>query len=134
MTPCIEWPGARGRDGYGWKWFEGGPKGAHRVAYIQHHGLTLADIKGQVVRHRCDNPGCVNPEHLVLGSHKDNAQDMVERKRTTGQKLTFEQAAEIRSSAKSVRNVELAQQYGVDPSQISRIRRGLHFIDERGVF
>lgn len=55
--------------------------GAHRVAYVVHHGLTLADIVGQVVRHTCDNPPCCNPAHLVLGSHADNAADRQERQR-----------------------------------------------------
>lgn len=52
-----------------------------RHVYVAHHGLSLADIKGQTVRHRCDNPGCVNPQHLLLGSAQDNSDDMVRRGR-----------------------------------------------------
>lgn len=53
----------------------------HRVTYCKHHGLTLDDIQGQVVRHTCDTPNCINPEHLVIGTNADNMQDKVDRDR-----------------------------------------------------
>ena len=54
---------------------------AHRVAYMKKHGLTHSDIAGQVVRHKCDNPRCVNPDHLELGTYKENTADMDKRGR-----------------------------------------------------
>ncbi len=54
----------------------------HRVAYCEANGVTLEAIKGIIVRHTCDNPGCVNPDHLILGSHQDNSNDMVQRGRS----------------------------------------------------
>ena len=50
----------------------------HRYSYTIHKG----DIpEGQVVRHTCDNPNCINPDHLILGTQKDNVKDMLERNR-----------------------------------------------------
>lgn len=68
QTPCIEWPGKRHRNGYG----QLGRKTAHRVAYECAHG-PIPD--GLHVLHRCDNPPCINPEHLFLGTHHDNMID-----------------------------------------------------------
>ena len=79
MEDCIEWSGSRQSSGYGRVWIPGvGTRGAHRVAYVEHHGLTLDDIEGEVIRHFvCSNPPCVNPEHLRRGTHADNMQDRV---------------------------------------------------------
>lgn len=68
-------------DGYGVVQVEGKQRLAHRMAYINAHGLTLEDIHGKVVRHTCDNPPCVNPDHLLIGSHSDNMKDMWSRGR-----------------------------------------------------
>ena len=51
---------------------------AHRLSYIIHHGHLPEDL---VVRHTCDNRPCVNPHHLLVGTPKDNAQDMMVRGR-----------------------------------------------------
>lgn len=53
----------------------------HRLVYCQASGKTLSSIKGLVVRHKCDNPRCVNPEHLEIGTSADNSRDAVIRGR-----------------------------------------------------
>ena len=53
----------------------------HRYAYCIYHGIDLSTIEGKVVRHTCDNPRCINPLHLLLGTHADNVRDKVERNR-----------------------------------------------------
>ncbi len=54
---------------------------AHRISYCLEHGLDPKDIKGKVVRHECDNPKCINPDHLMLGTQYDNIQDKIRRGR-----------------------------------------------------
>lgn len=73
-----------------------------------------------IVRHTCDNPSCVNPFHLLVGSQQDNVNDMYERKRES-RKLTDAQILEIRNSDKT--NRELGQLYNVNRAHISHIQR-----------
>lgn len=78
---CINNTGYPDKDGYGRKQVNGKRHRAHRLAYVQAHGLAIEDIAGQVIRHTCDNRKCINPEHLLIGTPKDNTADMIERGR-----------------------------------------------------
>jgi hypothetical protein len=98
---------------------------AHRVAYA----LTFPEWDGkQNVLHRCDNPSCVNPTHLFLGSQADNVTDMVAKGRahdvrgeSNGNvKLTAKQVAAIR--AEPLLQRQIAKKYGIERSVVSRIR------------
>jgi hypothetical protein len=70
---CVNWTGAKNSAGYGNVFVSGKYRNAHRAMWIATHG----DLpRKAVVCHRCDNPGCVNIEHLFLGSQLDNMTDM----------------------------------------------------------
>lgn len=137
MSDCIEWGKHRSEDGYGTLRFNGKMQKAHRVAYCQHHGLDIEAIAGKVIRHTCDNPPCVNPDHLIIGTQKENNRDRAERNRSahlTGEKngrakLTAEQVEDIRrryvKGSRICNTVTLAKEYGVCQSHISEIVRGV---------
>ena len=83
MTTCIEWDKAKLKSGYGIVSYKNKTTLAHRVAYCLHRGIDLEDIAGLVVRHTCDNPSCVKPGHLVIGTQQQNIADCVARGRRT---------------------------------------------------
>ena len=74
---CWPWQGATIR-GYGHSHANYVHYYAHRRSYEMHHGPIP---EGMVVRHRCDNPPCVNPAHLQVGTQVDNINDMIDRGR-----------------------------------------------------
>lgn len=75
---CWEWQGSCTADGYGKFWMDGKNVAAHRASFILNH---RKNPDGKMVLHTCDNPRCVNPDHLVLGTHRDNVLHMKERNR-----------------------------------------------------
>jgi len=77
---CWEWTGFRNKQGYGRFGIAGSQcVNAHRVSWTIANG-PIPD--GQFVCHKCDNPSCVNPEHLFVGSRQDNIDDMMIKKRS----------------------------------------------------
>lgn len=79
---CWIWTSAKNEHGYGQFWFRGKPRPAHHIACEQYKGSRA----GLMVLHHCDNPSCVNPAHLYLGTNADNMRDMWTRKRRVGRK------------------------------------------------
>ena len=75
LDDCIEWDGSRTQRGYG----RIGSSYAHRMMWERTHGRALQP--GEVVRHSCDNPPCVNPAHLLVGTQADNIRDSIARGR-----------------------------------------------------
>jgi len=78
---CWLWTGSLWRGGYGQYVLEGKPNSAHRLAFLSKGGRIP---HGKVVRHTCDVRRCVNPEHLILGTQRENMLDMYERGRARG--------------------------------------------------
>lgn len=75
---CWEWRGATDPDGYGVLRYQRSRMRAHRVSWQLANGPVP---KGLHVLHSCDNPPCVNPDHLFLGTHQDNVRDRDQKKR-----------------------------------------------------
>lgn len=123
---CWLWRGALGgtkrRTGVGYGKFtvNGKQYDAHRVSYELHTGTTIPE--GMQIRHSCDNPLCVNPQHLSVGTNADNVGDMVSRGRQTlGERnpqarLTEADVRAIRTSSASVG--DLAREYSVTVATI----------------
>lgn len=131
ITDCWEWIGGKNDDGYGNFYVKGkGILKAHKISYIIHIG----DIpEGMCVCHHCDNPSCVNPYHLFLGTRKDNMQDMSEKKRYVVPKLKGEKCGASKLSDKQVEEMrkiyseikistrKLGELFGISQPQACRI-------------
>lgn len=91
MEDCIDHGKTGNAGGYAACWFEHSYSALHRKAFCLANGKTLADIRGQVIRHKCDNPRCINPEHLLIGTHSDNMRDAVDRGRHANNLKNFNQ-------------------------------------------
>jgi len=125
VTGCHEWQGLRNGDGYGLVCIDHKHLLVHRVAWILNRGPIP---KSWVVMQRCDNPRCMNVDHLEAGTNRQNTADMVTKRRHAhGERhgkrvLTEEQAREIKISKDG--GLDLAERYGVSPATICKIRRG----------
>lgn len=75
-SSCVLWNKGLSHNGYGLTSVGNKTYRAHRLAYCRKHNLNHDDIRGKVVMHTCDVRNCVNPDHLVLGTHIDNMRDM----------------------------------------------------------
>ena len=128
-TGCWIWSGYKNQNGYGRVKLNGRQYAAHRLSYEAHVG----DIPlGMFICHKCDNPPCVNPDHLFCGTPRDNAIDMTIKGRGQGPKnkggangrakLTIDQVNTIKSSSEW--HHIIAERYGVSRSLISMIKNG----------
>jgi len=115
---CWNWTASKAWNGYGCFSIKSRPIKAHRYSW-EIHNSELYD--GECVCHKCDNPACVNPDHLFVGSQIDNIADR-DSKRRMSHKLSESEVVLIRGSDKP--NVFLAARYSVDPSTISLIKGG----------
>lgn len=135
VTMCQEWTGSRHPRGYGQFW-NGRSVKAHHYAYTTQVGPIPA---GMVVMHTCDNPPCVNPDHLRLGTQRDNIKDMLAKGRrasTAGERsgrsiLTRRQVEEIRSrhAAGGINMRELGDEYGVSDKTVWKLIHRLTWND-----
>lgn len=122
-TGCLLWIGFVSSTGYGKLSIRRdgrvAPRLAHRVAYE----LTKGPIpEGLCVCHKCDTPPCINPDHLFLGSHQDNNQDMARKGRARAACLTEDDVRGIIAAlARGERHAQIAARYGVSATSIDRI-------------
>jgi hypothetical protein len=130
---CWEWSGCKSVYGYGVFGVNVNNRNcrAHRVAYELWKGPIPS---GLLVRHKCDNRGCVNPDHLETGTFQDNSNDMVERGRSLkgenhgAAKLTEDDVVEIKVLLGfGVPQRQIAEQFGVSQHLISRINTGIQW-------
>lgn len=134
-TKCWEWTGFKTPFGHGVASFQGKQIGAHRASFLVHHG-AIPD--GLFVCHRCDVPACVNPNHLFLGTQRDNMIDCRDKKRLRGfitspvrgeatkhNKLNEIQVREILTSKDAGRT--FARKFKVAEATISRIRNRVNW-------
>ena len=133
MLTCINFEGGKDKNGYGWQRGYGERK-AHRVAYVKANGPVP---EGLWVLHKCNNPSCINPEHLYAGTPKQNGEDRVAAgnsrnptntdvrgEKNPNAKLTQKDVEYIRSVYKWGMGPELGRQFGIHPIMINRIVRG----------
>lgn len=81
IGPCWIWTGSKTHDGYGKVRMMGREFRAHRASWVLRYGFIRPDV---IACHRCDNPPCVNPDHLFIGSVADNMRDMKLKGRAKG--------------------------------------------------
>lgn len=127
LTECWNWGGAAGPQGYGFiKRKDGTQLRAHRFAYELANGPIPP---GMFVCHTCDNPSCVRPSHLFLGSHQDNMTDMAVKGRAArmfgdrngSSQLGAGEVLAIREAEGAHRVI--AERFGVSASNVGLIKR-----------
>ena len=129
---CWEWTACKNKKGYGQFRIDKKIYSSHRISYILANGQIPEDdsfYKTLFVCHSCDNPSCVNPNHLFLGTCKDNSEDKVSKNRQLKgikhglHKLTEQEVLEIRFKWGTgfYTQKQLSEEYGVSQMQISFI-------------
>ncbi len=121
---CWLWTGGKNESGYGFLYSMRKRVGAHRASFYMANGPFDLSM---YICHKCDNPSCVNPSHLFLGTADDNNKDMWRKGRAIipphiGLNFTEDQIHEIRADPRS--HKALGRAMGVSFSTISRIRSG----------
>lgn len=127
VSGCLVWNGATSR-GYGSFTYKGKSWGAHRFAWRLHHG----DIpEGMKVLHECDNPPCVNMDHLFLGTDADNSRDKVSKGRNRSPvgeahpqaKITERDVIRIRALGESgaMTLKQICKEFGITCSHVRRV-------------
>jgi len=124
---CWEWNKARNHGGYGTFYHNKRTWIAHRISWILHYGKLE---KGMFVLHKCDNPACVRPDHLFVGTNKDNLRDCAEKgriasgERNGNSKMTNSTVKKIRKLSNcGMKGTEIANLVGVHKSTVSRVLR-----------
>jgi hypothetical protein len=128
---CLLWCGLKDHAGYGRFKFGGRSLRAHRVAWSVDNG-SIPD--GLCVLHKCDNPACVNVDHLFLGTDKDNAADRAAKGRNAipRNKLPIAQVTEIFLDSRPL--AEVGKTHGISRRAVSQIKNGHTWKNVTAVF
>lgn len=131
-TDCMIWSGARDKNGYGLFKLKRKMLKAHRVSWEMHRGSIP---KGLLVCHRCDCPPCVKPEHLFIGSAKDNTQDMIRKGRKAPSKGELHSQSKITEydvrliralwDQRVLSQSKIAKKFNITRSNVSAIVRNI---------
>jgi len=129
VNNCWIWQGAKHKQGYGNISYRGKPLLIHRVSWVVYKGKISEGIK---VCHICDVTSCCNPDHLFLGTQKDNMKDAVKKGKFENRnvvkvrnKLNFEQVKEIKKLSKQgMKRKDLQVKYEVGRTCIAKILTG----------
>lgn len=116
VSKCQPHEGPIRHGGYGYVTMDGRKYYAHRLAWALCNG---EDPGSRVVRHTCDNPICINPEHLVIGTHRDNMDDMMRRGRQ--QRERGERNARAVLTEQDVRGIRCLHALGCGSYEIAKI-------------
>ncbi len=121
---CWEWSGARQDFGYGIFWEDGKSISSHRYSWK----LFVGNIpENMFICHHCDNPSCVNPDHLFFGTQKDNMRDMVNKGRQARGEghgrsiLTKDNVLFIRNNAEKYTRAQLTKIFNMDRTTIDKV-------------
>lgn len=130
MSGCWLWTAYITTQGYGSITVDKKPVKTHRLSFTIYKGEIP---KGMLVCHHCDVRSCVNPDHLFLGTHKDNSDDMIRKGRSVSNhgdkngraKITNNDFLNIKSLfKKGFSNSQIAERYGLKTETVRRIRFG----------
>lgn len=138
QTGCWEWQQSKNHDGYGTITVNGKTKLAHRISYE----IVIGNIPpNKLICHDCDNPACINPEHLFVGMQFDNMQDCAKKNRTNPpivsfpgelnprHKLNNKKVKKIKSLFGKMTQQRIADLFNVSQSQVNNILRGKEWKD-----
>lgn len=118
---CHIWGGAKNSQGYGQVTINGKRHYVHRIMFELHHGNIPP--AGNVC-HSCDTPLCCNPDHMFLGTQKDNMEDMAKKERSGCRKLTVSDVKTIHRLRGTLTHQQIANAFGVSAVTVGGIFNG----------